>query len=369
MPGRPAKAAGILAAWARSTIPGQRLLLAAKAALAVGVAWFLAPHVPGVAEDYPYYAPLGALVSMYPSFMGSVRAGTQTLAGLLLGIGLAAGVLAFGQPNIVSISLAVGVGVLLGGQQWLGAGRDYVPVAALFVLIVGGPRADSFSIGYAVQMSLGVVVGLVVNVTVFPPLTFDRALLRLSRLRNLLAGQLDDIAAALQEHWPPAHEDWAARTTMLDGATREVRRAVHEAHESRKGNPRARRHPRRHRVEGNFDDLAALEQMTFHVRNLSEVLAGAVWGAPFEVKLDAALCPVLSDCLKAVARVMVAWDEGSGVEERLADAGEALGRLMSALENHVTESSALGPPGAVAMDVQRILAILRRRLVDDGDRH
>jgi hypothetical protein len=52
-------------AW-RAATAGPRLLLAAKTALAVGIAWTVAPFVPGVAEQYPYYAPLGALVSCTP---------------------------------------------------------------------------------------------------------------------------------------------------------------------------------------------------------------------------------------------------------------------------------------------------------------
>ncbi|WP_160320836.1 hypothetical protein [Arthrobacter alpinus] len=48
--------------------------------------------MPGTADDYPYYAPLGALVSMSATFMGSVRVGFQTLIGLTLGILLAVGV-------------------------------------------------------------------------------------------------------------------------------------------------------------------------------------------------------------------------------------------------------------------------------------
>ncbi|WP_427017476.1 hypothetical protein ACQCSX_02275 [Pseudarthrobacter sp. P1] len=43
-----------LKTWTKSTVTGQRLLLAAKAALAVALAWFLAPYMPGVADDYPY---------------------------------------------------------------------------------------------------------------------------------------------------------------------------------------------------------------------------------------------------------------------------------------------------------------------------
>lgn len=75
---------------------------------------------------------------MYPTFMGSVRTSFQTLPGLLLGIAVAAGVLLLGDPNIITISLAVGLGVLLSSSPRLGPSRAYVPVATLMVLIVDG---------------------------------------------------------------------------------------------------------------------------------------------------------------------------------------------------------------------------------------
>ncbi|MCS3843801.1 hypothetical protein [Microbacterium sp. AK031] len=46
-----------------------------------GIAWALAPHMPGVTDEYPYYAPLGALLSMYPTLMESAKSGVQTLLG------------------------------------------------------------------------------------------------------------------------------------------------------------------------------------------------------------------------------------------------------------------------------------------------
>src|SRR5919112_113289 len=116
--------------------------------------------MPGTIDEYPYYAPLGALSAMYPTVMGSVRTGLQTVAGLALGILLAAGVLLVGPPNLVTIGLAVGIGTLLAGVRRLGAGAEYVPMAALFVLIVGGPDAEDYSVGYLGQMAVGVAIGL-----------------------------------------------------------------------------------------------------------------------------------------------------------------------------------------------------------------
>lgn len=159
----------------REAVDPARLLLVAKTALAVGLAWLIAPHTPGVTDEYPYYAPLGALVTMYPTLMGSVRSGLQTLLGLATGIGLAAVVVLTVGPTWWSIPAVVGVGVLVSGTGWFGVGREYVPMAALFVLIVGGQNADEYSLGYLVQMGVGVVVGLIVNLVIAPaPLTRRR---------------------------------------------------------------------------------------------------------------------------------------------------------------------------------------------------
>lgn len=355
---------------ATSSVAGQRALLAAKTALAVGLSWFLAPHMPGAVDEYPYYAPLGVLVSMYPTFMGSVRSGMQTLLGLLLGIMLAAGVLILGTPNILTISLAVGTGVLLAGLPRLGAGRDYVPVATLLVLIIGGQDADTFSVGYGVQMALGVLVGLAVNVTIFPPLTLDAARAQISHGRLVLIDQLKDAAQALVEEWPPEHEDWAGRRHELDAAVVEIRRAVDHAGESHRANPRAYLRSRHRLVAQSFDDLALLENITFYIRDLSEVLAAAIWDGPLELRLNAELREPLSRCLAATADVLRAWEEGKTIPTILDSAYDDLAAFTAAFtHSRDSDSAALTPVAAVALDVQRILAALGHRLCPDDTRH
>ena len=347
----------------RSTVTGQRSLLAAKTALAVGIAWWLAPYMPGVVNDYPYYSPLGVLVSMYPTFIASVRTGMQTLAGLLLGIALAAGVLVLGTPNVISISLAVGAGVLLAGLPRLGAGRDYVPVATLLVLVIGGSQPESFSLGYGVQMGFGIVVGLLVNLSIFPPLALDAAQARIHRARSILIEQLDDAAAALVEQWPPDHEDWAERRHELADAVMDVRDAVHEAAESQRANPRARLRSRQRVLANSYEDLAVLESITFYVRDLSEVLAEAIWDGPLEVHLEEELRDPLGTCLSATADVLRSWEEGTTGREIFDEADTSLSQLSDAVSAaHAATPGALAPGAAVVLDVTRILSALRRRL-------
>lgn len=345
----------------RSTVTGQRVLLAAKTALAVGIAWALAPLMPGVVNEYPYYAPLGVLVSMYPTFMGSVRTGLQSLLGLLLGIILAAAILLLGAPNIVSISLAVGAGVLLAGLPRLGAGRDYVPVATLLVLIIGGTsEAEVFSLGYGVQMGLGVVVGLLVNVTIFPPLALDAAQAQIQRARIVLIEQLEDAATALTEQWPPNHEDWASRGRLLDDAVAEVRRAVHESAESQRANPRAKLRSRHRVLARSYEDLAVLENVTFYVRNLSELLASAIWEGPLQLRLHDELREPVAQSLGATAEILRSWEEERVDAEVFNAAWQTLSHLKDAVASLPSSEAT-----SVALDIRRIVQTLKRRLLPE----
>ena len=293
----------------KSAIWRPRVLQAAKTALAVAIAWTLAPLMPGTADEYPYYAPLGVIVASFPTVLGSIRNAVQTLAGILIGIALAAAVIVLSEPNLLTISLVVGVGMLFAGVRQLGGGRDYVPIAALFVLIVGGPNADGYSIGYVMQMTLGIVVGLAVNLLIAPPLRVNAAVAELSRLRDALGQNLISVADALESDWPPEEGEWSKQGRTLAETTTTVRRTLAEADESRRANPRSRIRPRD--LTTDYDDLAAMENVTFYVRDLTDVLAGAAWGTPVPVELPAELLPALSTATRATATLIQEWDAGS----------------------------------------------------------
>lgn len=354
-------------AWMEINWSKARILLAVKAAIAVAIAWFVAPYMPGVADEYPYYAPLGALVSMYPTLMGSVKAGLQTLAGLLVGVLLAGAVVVFVQPNLVTIPLVVGIAVLLSGIGALGYGRDYVPMAALFVLIIGGQNAEDYSIGYAVQMAVGVCCGLLVNALIWPPLNFSAAVLQLSRFRTMLASHLEGLAAALTEEWPPEPEAWTRYNSDISATGYEVRQAVHHADESRKGNPRARRHNRD--VGTDYQTLRALETVAFHVKDITDVLAGAGGLKPLSGELPDGLFEPLSETLCSAADILHAWESGDDdLAERLQAAEDQLGGLLQAVDARIDAGAgALSPAASVATSVRRIIETVETATRTGGD--
>jgi uncharacterized membrane protein YgaE (UPF0421/DUF939 family) len=338
----------------RALFASGRPQLAFKAALAAGIAWSIAPLMPGVAAQYPYYAPLGALVCMYPTVAGSAKQALQTLLGLLMGIALAIMVIALGEPTVLTVAVVVGLGVLIAGLPRLGAGRDWIPMAALFVLVLGGTdNADEFSFGYASQMLVGVVVGLTVNFLVFPPLHFSHALQGLEELRSTLARQLKDMGTAMKETWPPEHEEWATRESGLSQLSRDVHAAVKLAESSQRANVRRRIHPRDITTEQSA--LQALERMTFYVEDMTEVLSGVIWRSPEETPVPLPLSEPLGNALIATGEAVEDWND----EELLAAAEAAQDHLATEMNRLASPDDPVDATASLALALRRIVRTLR----------
>lgn len=348
----------------RAALLWPRLQLALKAGLAAGIAFAIAPLMPGSAADYPYYAPLGALVAMYENVAGSVRQGVQALAGLAVGVGLAFVLFILGSPSPLTVGVVMAFGVILAGLPKIGAGRDWIPTAALLVLLVGGHDPDQFSFGYLLQMGVGVTVGILVNLLVFPPLHFRAAELSIAELRLALAQQLWDMAKALKESWPPEHEDWAKRSDSLEASARSVRLAVEKADASRRANPRRRLHPRD--IEQDYRDLRDLERVTFHVQDVTQVLSDVIWAkdTPFVVP-DEFAAP-LADAMASVGDVLQAVEEES--PERQAEQIEAADAGVRDLTVRVgAEEASTDAPSAVEsilLSLHRVLRVAKSGAAD-----
>jgi uncharacterized membrane protein YgaE (UPF0421/DUF939 family) len=337
----------------------QRLQLAAKAALAAGLAFLIAPLMPGAAANYPYYAPLGALVAMYHNVAGSVRQGFQALAGLAVGIGLAVILVTIADPSPLTVALFMGIGVLLGGVRGIGSGSDWIPTAALLVLLVGGNNADEFSFGYLMQMGVGVGVGIAVNFLVFPPLHLKAAAASLDDLRLALGKQLTDMGAALKEEWPPEHEEWSRRSEELASAARSVRHLVQEADASRRANPRRRLHPRD--IDDDYRNLRQLERVTFHVQDMTDVLSDVIWESdvPYTVPLQDS--GPLADAITAAGNLLSSISGADTAEQEalFAAATTAVNAATAATAARELQEGALPASESILLSLHRILRAVR----------
>ncbi|WP_411376382.1 FUSC family protein [Arthrobacter sp. MPF02] len=346
--------AGLSAAFA-----AQRLQLAAKAAVAAGVAFMIAPLMPGAAAHYAYYAPLGALVAMYHNVAGSVRQGLQALAGLAVGIGLAVLLVNIADPSPLTVAVFMGIGVLLGGLPGIGSGSDWIPTAALLVLLVGGSNADDFSFGYLVQMGAGVAVGIAVNFLLFPPLHLNAAAASLDDLRRALGKQLTDMGTALKEEWPPEHEEWSRRSDELSSAARSVRHLVKEADASRRANPRRRFHPRD--LDHDYRNLRELERVTFHIQDMTDILSDVIWvsGVPYAVPVQDS--GPLADAMTATGELLHSYLDGDEQMQRQRyDAAQAaVEACLAATAGRQAVQGTVPASESILLSLHRILRALR----------
>lgn len=349
--------ASTVLAWGNQATNSGRLILAAKTAVAAAIAWYLAPFVPFADSEYSYYAPLGVLISMYPTVAGSARAAVQALIGLAIGIGLGLGGLALvsvGAPGVLSVAMVIAVGIMVGGIVALGAGRDWVAIAGLFVLLLGGSEADEFSLSYLLTVAFGVLVGVAMNLIVVPPLYLRQASDQLTMLRDAVSGSLQELAAVLAEEEIDTQRA-AEATSELGPKLAAAGEEVREAEESSRGNPRGRRRQEDRRL--NAQRLQALERTTGATQELGDLLTRA---AEEESRMDAATREAFANAVRASGDLVAAPIGDSSAGERLAAASDALDAAMAALDRRAESAGAANFAHAYAYAA----AVCVRRIVD-----
>jgi hypothetical protein len=303
----------------------RRLSMAAKAALAAGLAWLAVQPIDGAAADYPYYAPLGAVVAVSTTVMSSAREATQSVMAILVGAALAITVDAWAEPNAFTIAAVVALGTLIGGWRRLGVMGGLVPVAGLFVLILGDADPGGYALAYGGLTLLGAVVGMGVNLA-FPSLPMDTAEVSLVQLRDTLAGQFDELAEALLAERPVTDREWRERADLVEAVSDGTRAAVLRAMEARRANWRARRW--RAQAHEQYQTAIILVQLPFIVEDLTAILVHAStsgesvpWGEP--------LRPRIAHALQAMADLLRSMDHTGGGQEEVAALDDCVQRLVA----------------------------------------
>jgi uncharacterized membrane protein YgaE (UPF0421/DUF939 family) len=333
----------------RRMLRPSRLILAGKTALAGTIAWYIGHMLPGEMADFAYYAPLGALISMAPTLMDSLRSSLQTVAGLALGIGVAWGLIVSGAPAWAVVPIALAVGTVLAGLPILGPGRDYVPIAALFVLIIGGANANDFSVGYLVQMGVGMAIGIVVNLLIAPPLPTDDAASVISSLRRAGARTLEAMSDALRSG--DRESSWAEDLASFETRLSEAATAVRNAREGSRANPRVRWS--HYDVDEDLEDIAALRRTRVHLAAIGSILRGSELEKPLAEVVDHEGRDVAARLLSAIARSVERWNDergGSPAEERTGEVAE----LERALRLHAAPPEAQPLVSALAVAAGRL---------------
>ncbi len=342
----------------RPLLTRYRLLLALKAAIGVTAAWLIGRLLPGELNEYAYYAPLGALLGVAPTVVSSVRTSIELIAGIGIGLGIGWALVASGTPWYVRAPLAAGVGMLIAGVRRLGEGRVYVPIAAVFVVIIGAGDPDSYVAGYIAQFGIGLGIGTLVNLVFIPPLMYGYARSRIADLKSDFASAIEDLATVLSTEWPPDRADWLDEARRRQRSVDEAEELVREAKESGRGNPRAMW--RRYDASSDDADIEALRYIGLRVADISDALGGAIWHQPVAVTIPDESIESLGRALGELAEYIRAWNTGVDVEEtreRCADAVQEVGEVF---ERSATESGF----GTIVFALRSMLGRIDERIAD-----
>lgn len=317
-----------------------RILIALKASIAAIGAWLVGQLLPGELGQYAYYAPLGALLGVMPTVVDSIRTSVELIVGIALGVLVGWLLIATQMPWFLRAPIAAGLGVWLAGIHRLGAGRVYVAIAAVFVVISGANDPESYGVGYVTQFALGLCAGTIVNLLLLPPLGFASASARVAVLQSDLAEHINDIADVLEEDWPPDARNWLSYARELRKSVEAVEELVDEARRSSKINPRALWH--RSDLGAEYAAIDRSWRMGLRLSEITQVLSGVMWNDPVPAHVPNEIIFYLRDMLRDLANYVNAHAERRDATQSKEDCIRSCERVVAYFADDNKADSGLG---------------------------
>lgn len=253
----------------------------AKSTVAATLAWWLSVSV--LDSELPFLAPWTALLTVHATVYRSLRRGAQTTVASVLGVALSFVIGQFLGVNIWSFALALLVGLVGSRLIWLREEGVAIATTALFVLGSGFEGQAPLLDDRLVEVGMGVLVGVAVNLAVIPPLRNRQAAYHADNLNRHMGAMMVRIADDMGGAWDVDRADtWLEEINFLDLELESAWRTVRFARESARMNPRrngawrVRRARRGNVAPVGFEEiLARLGEGISHLRHLTRTLRDA----------------------------------------------------------------------------------------------
>ena len=237
-----------------------------KTVIAAVVAWVLAVDVFHLAQAF--MAPWAALLTVQATVFGTLKRGVQQAAASVLGVLIAFAAWQLFGLDAVSLAAAVLAGLLVGSVRGVRA-ETTTAATAVVVLTTGYLDKSGMLAARLADTGIGIVVGLVVNLALWPPLRDRGAANQIDVIDDRVGDLLADIAARLRKGFMPDDIDgWIART---DGLEKDIDRAwnvIEEARESGRLNLRRSVPQRMQAAEGLVPIVNRLAQAVAETRSM-----------------------------------------------------------------------------------------------------
>lgn len=228
-------------------------------------------------DTVPVIAALTALLVVEVTLFDIVTSGVQRVVSVVCGVLLAVGFSSLVGISWWSLGVLVAVAILVGQLLRLGPHLVEVPISAMLVLAVGGE--ETVASDRIVETLIGAAVGVAVNI-VFPPrIRADTAAEAVGGFADQIAALLATAARELPDGITTQEADrWLDDSRRLSRHVPRIDRALAQAEQSRRLNPRALAHLDTASVLRS--GLESLEHSSVAVRSMFRSIADGVRDHP-----------------------------------------------------------------------------------------
>ena len=255
----------------RSPATQTDLIQVVKTVLAAVAAWWVAADLLHLAQ--PFLAPWTALLTVHATVHRSLSRGAQSVAATFLGIGLAVVAVALIGLNVVALALALLVGLLIARLPWLRDEGVGAATTALFVLTTGFEQQTDVLAERFLDVVLGVGIGVLVNLVVFPPLNDRSAQHQVDAVNRRMGALMQRMAAEMRaSSEPELSREWMEETRDIDRQVDHAWALVNYVREAGHRNPRRLRSPEAGDTTGYEQLLRRLEDGVAQLRALARTV-------------------------------------------------------------------------------------------------
>jgi uncharacterized membrane protein YgaE (UPF0421/DUF939 family) len=259
-----------LAGLVRDPIAWAGLVQNAKIVLAAVLAWVVAIDVLGL--SHPILAPWSAVLVVHATVYRTFARGAQQVTATVLAVVLAWSVGHVLGIGAVSLGVTLTLAFAIGRFRWLRDESTTLATTAIVVLGTGFLSEANLFFGRLADTLVGIGVGLLVNLLVWPPLRDRGAAAFVTEIAHEIGDVLTEIASGLGLDLDQDQvEEWLRMCREVDVHHDRAWGLVRQARESTRLNPRQR--ARRSRVSDLEDVLHCLEQAVSEVESMLRTLA------------------------------------------------------------------------------------------------
>ena len=316
---------------------------AAKTVLAGVLAWVIATEVLGL--EQPFLAPWAAVLVVHATVYRTVSRGGQQVVATFLGVFLGWSAVTLFGAGALGMGLMLAVSFVIGRHRWLREEATTIATTGIVVLATNAADQSHLLGSRLLDTTVGVVVGLAVNLLVWPPLRDRAAWAHAHQLPHELAGVLAEMASGLGPDLASSDvEGWVRRCREIDVHIDEAWSLVQQAQESSRLNPRRSRPDDLEELVGS---LHLLEQSVAEALSLARTVATSadhanVWDDSFR-----------SEWQRLLTTTATALDEGD--PEQLAGVRDELSRLGAELSTEGLSASVWQEYGGLLVNLRNIV--------------